>query len=73
MFLNHFSQRSRVKGHLQIYHAYVNTSPSEPGEPAVETPGEEQGDWEFINGSTTALEELPAQVSTKRKIRTPTY
>lgn len=52
-----FSARSRVRGHLEIYHAFLH----DVTVPSSDIP-EEQGneDWEIINSSRV---ESPAQVS----------
>lgn len=53
-----YSARSRVRGHLEIYHAYIRDgSNGSMGEPAEEASDER--DWEFLNNYQT---EHPAQV-----------
>ena len=54
-----YSSRSKVKGHLQLYAAYVNFGEQES---STEASPEDQG-WEVIGGETHAgREEQPAQV-----------
>ncbi|XP_049831319.1 E3 ubiquitin-protein ligase Nedd-4 isoform X4 [Schistocerca gregaria] len=72
------SARSRVKGHLELYIAYIrepgipNTAPSPAGQEVMGTPqsgtaptAEPDGDWEMVDSenSVSAPTETPAQVT----------
>lgn len=50
-----YSARSRVRGHLEIYHAYIrdgsSTAPTAEAESTEDLPNER--DWEFIHNYAT--------------------
>lgn len=58
-----FSARSRVRGHLEIYHAFLHDV-TVPSSEIPEDQGIEDRDWEIINSSRV---ESPAQVSAFEK------
>lgn len=57
-----YSARSRVRGHLEIYHAYIADGAAAQPEQAVDEP--EERDWEMVNPHGTV--EQPTQVTAER-------
>lgn len=65
MASNHSSQRSRVKGTLEIYHAYVSDSSTIENEDR-ELVSDSDG-WELIQAANNSPEEQVADVCTNEK------
>lgn len=61
-----FSAKSRVKGFLEIYHAYIREPNTGSTDEEESTPAEGEPGWEMIDGVQTATGtvEAPAQVGT---------
>lgn len=72
IYSNHSSQRSRVKGTLEVYHAYVSESTGEGASAEGET-APDSGGWELLDQPNPATNdspvEQPAQVCTRLCIR----
>ena len=59
----HFSLRSRVKGHLQLYLAYIAEEGGSTGSSASGEQTPEEAGWEVVSiDNSTGHEESPAQV-----------
>lgn len=66
MASNHSSQRSRVKGTLEVYHAYISDSSAienEDGDLASDS-----GGWEMVQPGNNSPEEHAADVRTSERI-----
>lgn len=66
MASNHSSQRSRVKGTLEVYHAYISDSSNienEDGELVSDS-----GGWEMVQPVNNSPVEQPADVCRKRRL-----
>jgi hypothetical protein len=61
-----YSAKSRVKGFLEIYHAYIREPNTGSTDEEETTPAEGEPGWEMIDGVQTAAGtvETPAQVGT---------
>ncbi|CAK9831167.1 E3 ubiquitin-protein ligase Nedd-4 [Anthophora retusa] len=62
---NHSSQRSRVKGTLDLYHAYISDTPTVENDNEDAT--SDSGGWEMVQSANSPVEQ-PAEVAVNRSL-----
>lgn len=66
MASNHSSQRSRVKGTLEVYHAYISDSSTIENEDS--DLASDSGGWELVHSGNSIIEEQAPDVCTIKNI-----